>query len=240
LPLSSAGHLVVLHHLFGVREPTLVVDVALHIGTTVAVILACRRTLARWLTHERIMLGWLVLAMAPTVALGLTLQGAAARSTMSLRRVGCEFLVTAAWLALGHWLSRSNAERRTPHAERIDWWQALLIGAAQGIAVMPAISRSAATIGTALALGVQPVMAVEFSLLLSIPAVLGAVVFELVSEGNALSQQLTLTQLSAAFLITWLVGWLTIQWLRTLTVRRRLLPFAWYCGILGVALLWRG
>lgn len=244
LPLSSSAHLVIVHHLWGVAEPTLFVDVMLHLGTTVAVLIACRGTLWKW-WRELPRMGWLVaLALVPTAVLGLRLHQATALSTLEPRRVGAELLITSAWLIAGHWLSRGRAGDAGHQTSGIRdqmagvaWWQALLIGTAQGVSVLPGISRSAATISTALAIGVSPAMAVPFSLIISVPAVLGAMGLEMARAGWHLPQQLSLLQIVAAFLITCGVGWAAIGWLTRLTVHRRLLPFAWYCGLLGLWLM---
>ena len=241
LPVSSSGHLLLVHRLWGIAEPTLFVDVLLHLGTTAAVLLAFRRTIVAWLTRERRSVGLVVLATIPTVLVGLWLHHAVEAETAGhgMRQIGVEFLVTAVWIAVAHWQGRYQARTGTG-APVIQWWQAIVIGTAQGIAAIPAISRSAATISTSLILGVSPAAAVEFSLLISVPAILGAALYETAKAGWSLPHQLSSAQVVAAFATTFLIGWITIWLLERLTVRRRLLPFAVYCGALGLWLVCGG
>lgn len=179
LPVSSSGHLVLLEHLLGVRRPGLALETGLHLGTLAAVIWEYRRDLADALAAlggrqgsadgGRILL-WLAVATLPAGAAGLALGGLVERLFGSLTATAVAWCLGGlVLLAAG----RLPAGRRTLVAMR--WRDALWIGAAQALALVPGISRAGATVAAGLARGLTPSEATRFAFLLSLPAVGGAV-----------------------------------------------------------------
>ena len=114
---------------------------------------------------------FVVIASVPTAAIGLLLRHAVARWTESPLAVAFGLGVTSVLLMTSHWAPRGR--REVPNN-----WGAALVGLAQGLAVVPGLSRSGTTICVALWLGVRPQRAFELSMLASVPAVLGAVLVE--------------------------------------------------------------
>jgi undecaprenyl-diphosphatase len=192
LPVSSSGHLALGQMLFGMDDPSLTLNVMLHGGTLFATLWFVRRRLAdiiallvKCIGNPRLLTTtpagqdviFVVFASIPTGMIGLSIHDAVARWTSSPLVVAVGFFVTAGVLVSSRW-APIGAERHPSLG------QALLAGMVQGIAVLPGISRSGSTIGAALWMGIRPDRAVELSMLMSIPAVLGAVVLEVGFVGS--------------------------------------------------------
>ena len=199
LPVSSSGHLVLFQHLFGLVEPELLFDISVHLGTLLAVLVVFYRDIlqilealvqlpglvrsaggwgALFTAHPEIRLVAMIVAgCIPTALLGILFAKVAEQLFGTLWLVGAALLVTGTFL----WFTqRQNAVGRPIGQMRIK--DALIIGLIQGLAIIPGISRSGATISAALYLGVDRELAGRFSFLLAIPAILGALVLGLDSE----------------------------------------------------------
>lgn len=171
----------------------------------------------------------LAAALAPDVeALVITAEG-------TPRWVGAGFLVTAALLAFSHRRGGASGHRTVPRP-----WQAVVIGLAQLVAILPGISRSGSTIAAALALGLGRLPAARFSFLLSIPAILGASLKEALDLArDGVPAAIDPAAFVVGFVVSFLVGTLTLRLLVALLVRVGLLPFVPYLVVLGLAvLLW--
>lgn len=186
LPVSSSGHLALTGILFGFKARGPALDVMSSVGTLLAILVVLRRRVglavsdgARALVHpsqfRRTSGGRdalvVILASLPTAIVGLALEPAVGRWATSPLALGLGFMATAAILVSTRWARSGQDEVPTVLG-------ALLMGVAQGLAVIPGVSRSGSTIALALWLGVRPDRAFELGMLLSIPAVLGAIVLE--------------------------------------------------------------
>ena len=184
LPVSSSAHLVLVHAAYGEYRPeeaaALVLDVAVHLGTLGAVLVYFRRDIARLVgtglaglagaRPEGWALGWLVAAAAVPVAVA----GALIKDTVAAEARSVEVI---AWTTFAFGLVLWAADRRgrrTMGLESLRLPHALAIGVAQVLALVPGVSRSGITMTAALALGFGRTEAARFSLLLSIPVILGA------------------------------------------------------------------
>ncbi|TVR02287.1 MAG: undecaprenyl-diphosphate phosphatase [Spirochaetaceae bacterium] len=241
IPISSSGHLVVMRHLMGLGEIPVLFDVILHIATLVVVFFVFRERIARilvalwrWATRRADaddlvqvrLAGYVVIATICTVVIGLAI--AEARLDRFPKLVSALFLVTAAILIAAHFFHGS-----------IDYdgfgiRHALITGIAQGIAVLPGISRSGLTITAALAAGIDRTRAGEFSFLISIPAILGALVLTLRDLG-ALTAVVSVPALAAGFLASLVVGFFSLVLLLKLIRGGKLYLFAIYLVPLGIA-----
>lgn len=189
LPVSSSAHLALAPRFFAFTDPGLTFDVALHLGTLLAVLIYYRTT---WLTlaagslrdprgTEARTLVLLALATVPAVAAGLLLEGAAEEVFRDPRRIA---LCLIAFSGVMVW-----ADRRGVSAEGS--WRAagartvILVGCAQALALMPGVSRSGATMSAALLLGLGRAEAAELSFLMATPIVAGAAVLKLRHLGAA-------------------------------------------------------
>jgi undecaprenyl-diphosphatase len=240
LPISSSGHLSAIeNYLSGFGDGDLEYLVLLHFGTLVAVVAYYRRELwrmARGLTGAGPQaaaarrLVWLVGAGSVPAALAYLLLGGWVDAAFgSLAAIGAGFLVTGTLLF---------ATRRAPLAGRAEpqmrWRDALLVGAAQGVALLPGLSRSGSTIAAALFVGLERELAVRYSFLLSIPAILGA---NLVKGARLLDGSLPLPICVAGTLVAAAVAYASIHCLLRLVRRGHLPAFAYYCWTVGAAIL---
>ena len=228
LPVSSSGHLVLFQQIFGLREPELFFNVSVHLGTLMAVVFffrrevltilaALQRSARLWVRQENslqkiysdadVKLAVLiVVGSVPTAVIGLAFNRLADRLFSSTLLVGVMLCITGSLLWSTRWLRRSGGGM-----QQFGVKAALLIGLVQGLAILPGISRSGATIVVGLFLGLRGDLAARYSFLLSIPAILGA---ELLSLGD-LSLQ---TGMSAGATVTGaltacVVGYLSMRML---------------------------
>lgn len=242
LPVSSSGHLALAQTLFGVEGAGLTLSVVLHAGTLLATVVYFRHRLwaivcdwfhaskqgqfPRYDSPGRD--AWLVvLATLPTGVFGLFMHDTVEQWTADPMTTGAGFLVTSAILISTYWAKGGSLRAPT-------FQGALLIGMMQGLAIFPGVSRSGMTIIAALWLGVRSDRAFEFSMLLSIPAVLGAVVLELMGASNLDGRAMTLV-LGAS--VAFAVGLGALALLRKAVSRGQLAWFALWVLPLGFATL---
>ncbi|GMA48709.1 undecaprenyl-diphosphatase 4 [Alicyclobacillus contaminans] len=175
LPISSSGHLVLLQQLWHMSNSGLLFITCLHLGTLVAVVWAFRNEV-RWLvTHPNDrMVRMLVLALVPTALIGAVFEELFEDLFSSGVTVGFEFIMTGVVL---WWMDTAPSGRKSD--AEVTAADALWIGALQGAAILPALSRSGLTIAAGLWRGLDREAAARFSFLLSIPAILGATVVEM-------------------------------------------------------------
>jgi undecaprenyl-diphosphatase len=235
LPISSSGHLVVAQAAVGLSVPGVLVEVALHVATLLAVaVVYARRLLAlaagavggdREAWRD---IGLLALASVPAAVVGLALADMFERAFDSMLAVGIDFLVTGAIL----WSTRRPAA--TAKAPRPGWAGAVGIGVAQALAIMPGISRSGTTVSAGLWLGIDPVRAAEFSFLMAMPAIAGAAVLQLPElEGGVAA--VGAGPLAASFVASLVSGVLAIRLLVALLRKGAFHRFAPYCWAIGTA-----
>ncbi|MCL6444566.1 MAG: undecaprenyl-diphosphate phosphatase [Alicyclobacillus sp.] len=179
LPISSTGHLVLAQKLFGISDANLQFVTCLHLGTLVAVIWALRQDVMWLVRHPFSRRVWLlVVALIPTVVIGALFADLVDEMLQNGVTIGLEFAITGAILWWMDCLPQGNVQE-----DQMSWLDALWIGLCQSAALMPALSRSGLTIAGGLWRGLDREAAGRFSFVLSIPAILGAVVMEL--EGDA-------------------------------------------------------
>ena len=243
LPVSSSGHLVLIPWLLGWESPGLAFDAMVHWGTALAVIIyfwrdwvdlvaEALRSLPRiWDGEAR--LAWLIiLGTLPAAIIGYLLEDFFERMFSRPVAAAGFLLVTVALLVASERLGR-----RERGLDDLAWRDALIIGAAQALAIFPGISRSGATIAAGLTRGLEREPAARFSFLLATPIILGAGLFkgvELVQMGGLMAQA---PALIVGFVTAALVGLGCIHFLLSYLRRRRLYPFAAYCALVGLACL---
>lgn len=252
LPVSSSGHLVLFQNLFGLQEPELLFDICLHVGTLVAVLVVFYRdildilaALIRIPSQMKPAGGFLrlcqidasvrmalliVIGSVPTAVIGLLFKEITDQLFGSTAIVGCMLIVTGTLL----WLTRPIRGKGRP-VTLTTFKDALIIGVVQGLAILPGISRSGSTISTALFLGVDRKVAGRYSFLLSIPAIVGALVLGL--DEPALMTTIPLGTIIAGSVVSALVGWLALVILLRVVDRGQLHRFAPYCWLVGIVTL---
>lgn len=267
LPVSSSGHLVILPELLGWPPPGLSFDVAVHVATAAAVLIAFRddwltmlTAAARGVRHGRPLeepaarlLALLVLASLPAAVAGLALESAVeaflsegARS--AARASAAMLLVTGALLASSEArgaraATDPAAPARLVDAESLGPGRAMLIGVAQAVAIIPGISRSGATIAAGLALGLPRAEAARFSFLLATPIIFGAGslrLADLAAGDGGQGQAPSLLAVGLGATVAGIVGFASIAWLMRILRGRSLFAFAaytWAFGLLALLLL---
>lgn len=232
LPVSSSGHLVLLHNLFGIEEGALFFAVMLHMGTLLSVFVVYYQQIWAMLRRPfQKKVGMLLLALIPTVVFTLLLKDFFEDSYTG-RYLGMGFLITAGILFLA---ARMRTGKKT--AETMGAMDAICIGFMQSVAILPGVSRSGATIAGGLFCGLDRKEAADFSFLLSIPSILGSVVFEvpdLISGGiGEVNWGFVLAGVAAAAVS----GYFAIRLMLRIVTGKKLAPFAVYVSVLGLLVL---
>lgn len=238
LPVSSSGHLVVFQHLLGFKEPELLLDASLHLGTLGAVILTLRGDLKSMLSElwpprpsalKGSLLVAVVLGSIPTAIMGLLFKEPFEAMFASTRTVGAMLLLTGGVVSLSRW-----APGRLGPKTRVGALAALGIGVAQGLAIIPGLSRSGLTIVCGLLFGLQRDLAGRFSFLLAIPAITGALLLQMNPQAWA---RVGPAPLLTGFAVAFVVGFLALKWLLRIVRAGHLAYFAPYCWIAGILAL---
>jgi undecaprenyl-diphosphatase len=236
LPVSSSGHLVLLQRIFGIDEPALFFDTMVHVGTLIAVFVALRediRSILRRIAQP--LTGYLILATVPTVIVALFFLEPIENLFQSGTFLGVSFIVTALALLTAEFISRTA--RFKPQAA-MNWFDALVIGLCQAIALIPGVSRSGMTLSGAFSRRLDRDFAARFAFLLSIPAILGALTLQLkkIIFGEVIIAQ-GLAPIIAGTLSAAVVGFFAIQFMLRIVALRSLRGFALYVAILGLLTL---
>jgi undecaprenyl-diphosphatase len=236
-PVSSSGHLALFQALFGGRDGgALLFEVAVHVATLVAIVAYYRHRIGQLLAglfdRDREALdyiGKLVVACVPSLVIGLTAKDWIESQFSNPTLVGCALLVTGAIVFSTRWTA-TRAVAATP-----GWGIAIAIGLAQAFAILPGISRSGSTVAMALALGIAPRAAAEFSFLLGVLAISGAALLMLPDLSQADPDALINIGIGG---LTALASGLLAIWLFVRMLDRSLFHhWAWYCWIVGGAFL---
>ena len=241
LPISSSGHLVFFQSLFGMRESQLFFDVMLHLGTLLTVVVYFRADIwkiaqglgailkRRYKHPPQVKLFLLIiLATIPTGLMGILFRDWFESLFSKPKIVGVMLLITGLVLYLTRWAKREGRK-----IEKMGWVDSILIGIAQGLAIIPGISRSGATISTGLFCGLDRELSAKFSFLLSIPAILGATFLEFRKIEPGVEIWTGLIGMMIAFLVglfslTFLVRMIKLGWVG---------KFSYYCWFLGVIII---
>jgi undecaprenyl-diphosphatase len=251
LPISSSGHLVLFQNLLGFKEPELLFDVSLHLGTLVAVCLFFRRDLRAMFLEaieflsslvtgrknigqikeypHAFLLFWVLVGTIPTGLIGFWFKTPVENLFGSVRVVGLMLICTGLILAITRGLPQDYTNRK-----KVGLFTSLAVGIAQGIAIIPGISRSGSTIVCAMLCKVERETAARFSFLLSIPATLGAMGLQLKSEALNRGE---VSALVFGFLAAAIVGLLSLKILMAMVRKGHLYYFAPYCWAVGCVIL---
>lgn len=240
-PVSSSGHLVVFQRLLGIDlEGGLVFEIAVHVATLGAILVYYRsrvfelaRGVLRFDAPSVDYAGKLAVGTVPAVAVGLFGKDFIERQFANPALVGFALIVTGFIVLSTRW----TAPKATLMAPT--WSMALWVGCAQALAILPGISRSGSTVAVALALGLAPALAAEFSFLLGIIAITGAAVLMLpdLSAAEPAMVSAILVGAVAALLSGLAALWLFVRMLRSGSFQYFAL-WAWASGALFLGWLW--
>ena len=247
LPISSSGHIVLTQFLLGMRpfpdgqESDVVLEVILHVGTLLSVLVYFWKTLwgltrSLWtkeMVEERKWIALLALATVPAVILVLTPLGDLFESAYENPVLVSGLLLVTGSLLLAPKVIKAKSKELT-------WKSALVMGIGQAFAILPGISRSGSTITAGLLGGVEPKKAAEFAFLMSIPAIAGAVVFKLDEMKEKFAGE-DVAAYGAGALAAFLVGLFAVFVVMEAVKRGKFAYFAYYCFAAGVAgMIWFG
>ncbi|MGI5850795.1 MAG: undecaprenyl-diphosphate phosphatase [Clostridiales bacterium] len=257
LPVSSSGHLVAFQQILGIEEvgaTNLTFDVALHLGTLVAVFVFYWQDI-RLMVNEiflwmgeliglkkarsapydkghRVMAQMLIVATIPTAILGFLFNDLFEKMFSSTYIIGFALLITGTLL----WISNRMVKGHKQPGD-ITPRDAVAIGLLQGMAITPGISRSGTTIFAGMIRGFTVELATKFSFLLSIPAIMGAAVLEgikIMKSGVRFTDSLPMV---TGFIVAAVTGYFAIKFLVDLINRKKLYYFSYYCWGAGIFIL---
>jgi undecaprenyl-diphosphatase len=237
LPVSSSGHLVLAQRLFGLSEGVLRFDIAVHLATLVSVAVVFWKDLVEIFKKPwgRLPL-MIIVATIPAVIIGFAFKDLIEHLFESGKSLGFEFIVTGFVLLLCEKVKNVGKDEKS-----LSVTDALVIGTAQAVAILPAVSRSGLTIAGALWRGLDRKFAAKFSFLLSMPAIFGSAVFDLkdVLEGGAVQATggMGLPVLLTGMLFAGVFGFISIRWMIRILIKGSLKPFAYYVLGLGVLVI---
>lgn len=242
LPISSSAHLILPAQLFGWQDQGLSFDVAVHIGSLLAVIIYFRieiiQMIKAWFAsiflgqnnNESKLAWWIILATLPAVVIGFMVKDWV---EIYLRGPGV-IAITTVIFGLLLWLGDKLASNRLTEYQT-GWKKALIIGFAQAMALIPGTSRSGITITAALLLGLKREAAARFSFLMSIPVILGAatlMIKDMIDEGHHIDIQ----ALSLGTVLSFISAYVCIHLFLKLITKMGMTPFVIYRLGLGVFL----
>ena len=238
LPISSTAHLRIAEHLWDLKV-TALFNVALHVGTLVVVVFYFRRevkSILLALVHVDFkseygqLIPPIIIATVPTAIIGLLYVKFLEDTLETMLAIGITFLVGATVV----YISKVGKE----NTGTVTYTVALLMGAAQGFAIFPGLSRSGITISIALLLGLKREKAFKFSFLLSIPAIVGDLAVESYHDrGQLAALGMGSIELLAGVVVAMVVGYVAIRLVSKVVASKRFHYFAFYTWTLGLALI---
>ena len=237
LPVSSSGHLEITKAIFGdnsLPEESLMMTVVLHAATALSTIVIFRKDiiaiikgLFQFKNNEEFRFSLkIIISMIPAAAVGVLLEEEIEQFFGGqILLVGCMLIVTAGLLFL--------ADKAKSTLNPVSYKNALIIGIAQAIAILPGISRSGATISTSVLLGVDRQKAARFSFLMVVPLILGKMAKDILS-GDLANSQTESSLLIIGFIAAFVAGLIACQWMIALVKKSQLKYFSFYCLIVGI------
>ena len=243
LPVSSSGHLELGKAILGdqsIPEESLLFTVVLHFATALSTLVVFRKEVweilrgllqFKWNEETRFSV-MILISMIPAALIGLFFE-----DELSLlfggevEFVGGMLIVTAMLLYF--------ADKAKDTSKKVNYGQALVIGIAQAIAILPGISRSGATISTSVILGVDKTRAARFSFLMVVPLILGKIAKDITGGELSFASENSLS-MGAGFLAAFISGIFACAWMIQLVRRSKLTYFAIYCLVVGIIALTYG
>jgi len=230
LPISSSGHLALLKKILKLgisEEEFLVYTVSVHAGTLLSVVFYFRREIVSILTRQRRVIWLLLIASVPASVVGYFGKPLFVKVESSLILLAVCFSVSALFL-----FAVPKEQKSAKDLASIKIPDAIFVGLAQGVGVLPGVSRSGSTVSTSLVRGIAPAAAVAFSLILGLISVGGATLLEARKIGKLAGEDAL--PLTISFIAALIVGLLCVRLLLLVSVRGRLRYFGYY--LLALAL----
>jgi undecaprenyl-diphosphatase len=247
LPVSSSGHLAIASRLFFSDDAGASFTAVSQLGTEAAVLVYFARDIGRILTAwfgglrnaakrtADYWLGWwVIIGTIPICVLGLLFKDAIRGGARNLWLVASALVLFSAVIAAAEFYGK-----RTRDVEQLTWKDAVIVGAAQCLALVPGVSRSGATISAGLFLGMDRELAARFGFLLAIPAVLASGLFSLPDAFAPVTEGMSATgpQLLVSVLIAFVVGFAAVAWFLRFLVQHSMYWFVGYRVVAGTVVL---
>lgn len=264
LPISSSGHLAIFKNIFKVNTDTgMLFDVMLHIGTLVAVFIVYWSDLKKLImegigividflknltvyihnltskekkhyskvvnSSYRKFVMMIILSTIPTGLIGILAKDYIETASEGLLVPGIGLLITGTLLLISDKIKEGTKTPKTA-----SYKNAFIIGVCQGFATMPGISRSGTTITASLWNGFDRKFAVKYSFIMSIPAILGAALLEILDFKNVTLAPGEMMNYLIGTIVSAVVGYMCIKWLLVLVQNRKFKYFAYYCYLAGI------
>jgi undecaprenyl-diphosphatase len=237
LPVSSSGHLELAKYLLGDKaagQQSLFFTIMVHVATALSTIYIFRKDIAEilkglfakpWNESKSFTIN-VIISMIPAALVGFFAEPfVESLFDQKIGLVGAMMLVTAVLLLL--------ADRSKSSGRKVSRLDALLIGIAQAVAILPGISRSGATISTSMMLGIDRYSAARFSFLMVVPLILGKICYDLISGDIALIPG-ELVNVTAGFIAAFITGALSCKLMISIVQKSQLKYFALYCAVVGI------
>ncbi len=227
LPISSSGHLWVVKYFWGIVSPGLLIEITLHLASVCAVgyyFWVYRHTYGSYFKNFRF-LTLLMCSTATTCVLGWFLSSYVV-GLKNIQILSFNYLVMACLLLASLWIKRIHPIRKS--LDQLTVASALFVGLVQGVAIFPGISRSGIAIIAMLLLGFSGEAAFLYAFSIAVPTILAASGYVLFSEFSSISM-VELPILGSGFLVTLLLSYPVLIWVRRWVMMDRLYLFSIYC-----------
>ena len=248
LPISSSGHLALLQKLFGIKEGNLFFTEMLHMGTLISICIVYFKDISKMIKeffnlilqllkgnkdikinkHHKLAF-LIIIGSIPTAIIGLSFEDFFESLYTSMLPIGFAFIITGVLLYFAEKKSFQNKNINT-----MSYLDSLIIGTAQGIAIIPGISRSGSTIVAGLFRGLNKPLATEYSFLLALPATFGAGLLGIIKLIKTDTEIIINPPLLVGVLLSAVVGVLSIRFLIKILNKNKLYYFSYYLWLLGV------
>lgn len=231
LPVSSSGHLLLLSKLFGINNDFLLLSVILHVATLLSVLIVLKSEVKELIKHPfGVLSKKLILATIPTVVIVILFKSFFDNAFDGKYLPFC-FMLTSVLIVLSEFICK----KKTNLTKTITSKDSIIMGIAQGIAILPGISRSGATICTGLICGKNREEVAHFSFLMSIPIILASLVLE-VYEYVKVGQVLIISwyELLIGFIVAFITGLFAVKFMLKLIEKHSLMIFAVYLVIIAI------
>ena len=235
IPVSSSGHLVIAQYFLDIKEDQILFNVILHIGTLIPIFIIFWRDIKDMILlkkEKRKETFYILLAIIPTGIIGVLFQDFFEKFFSNAYLTALMLIVTGLILYITEKIDGGKKE-----VEELQFWQPLLVGLAQGGAIIPGISRSGSTIAASLFQGLNREAAARFSFLMSIPVIGGAGFLQFLNVIESGKFNLDLKIVLLGFFSAVISGYFAIKILLKVLAEKKLNYFSYYCWLAAAAVI---
>lgn len=245
IPISSSGHLIIFRNLFGIEAKGLSFEIFVNFASLLAVLLIYKNDIIRLIKNTYLFIFkrvpeaksdfqfviYLIIATIPVGVVGVLFGDYLGDKLSKTYVVGVTLLITGAAI----WMIRNLRGRKLEG--NLTTKDAIIVGLAQAVAVTPGISRSGASIIAAMAVGMRQDTALRFAFLLYIPVSLGTTILEVPDLVKSPDFQALLIPNLIAFITAFVATYFALKWFMNIMAKGNLKYFAYYCFVVGLAVI---